>query len=60
MQVHTERRTPGTDRRQFNLPSEAILGLSNEIAFGASTHDGNGTYDPNDPYWEPVNGQDDA
>ena len=58
MQVHTERRT-GKDRRQFNRSSDAILGSCSEIVFGTSTHDGNGTYDPNDPYWEPVKGQDD-
>ncbi len=63
MQVHNEahsERRSGSERRKFGRSA----GISaselhwNGISFDPTT-DGEGTYDPYDPYWEPLKGQDD-
>ena len=54
MQIHLERRT-GTDRRHIERFS-AIPHGQDPHWFEAS---GDEPYDPIDPYWEPVKGQDD-
>ena len=61
MQNHFERRT-GTDRRAMKLSSTTSIGqesLWNETSGGGMFGDGDHTYDPFDPYWEPLKGQDD-
>ncbi|MBS1229188.1 MAG: hypothetical protein H6R17_2465 [Proteobacteria bacterium] len=54
MQTHFERRT-GTDRRGANR-SAGTEWRWYETSLGTSA---GGEYDPYDPYWEPVIGQDD-
>ena len=59
MQIQIERRS-GSDRRQHHPSVAGGYGSDarwNGISFDPTT-DGDGTYDPYDPYWEPVKGQD--
>ncbi len=61
MQINSERRT-GADRRQIKLSSSATLGPErrwHEASLGSMAGNGDEIYDPYDPYWEPVSGQDD-
>jgi hypothetical protein len=55
MQIHFERRT-GSDRRGANRSTAATEWRWYEGALGTLA---GGSYDPYDPYWEPVIGQDD-
>ncbi len=55
MQINSERRT-GADRRGANRSAAGVEWRWYESSLGTSA---GGEYDPYDPYWEPVNGQDD-
>ena len=55
MQIHFERRT-GTDRRSNNRSTTGPEWRWYESSLGTPA---GGSYDPYDPYWEPVKGQDD-
>jgi len=57
MQIHLERRT-GTDRREIRL-SGGHEWPGSEASLGSQAGDDTEIYDPYDPYWEPVKGQDD-
>ena len=61
MQVHSERRS-GAERRQDTrystpAPGPDLRGYGAALGIGAAG--GDDAYDPYDPYWEPVKGQDD-
>ena len=61
MQNYFERRA-GTDRRAVKLFTSSGIGIDSawqEPYPGAMFGDGETTYDPYDPYWEPIKGQDD-
>ena len=55
MSTHFERRT-GADRRGTDRAAAGSEWRWYESSLGTSA---GGVYDPYDPYWEPVNGQDD-
>ncbi len=60
MRVQLERRS-GTDRRQISQFAAVIPGPGRrwyEASFGPPSEGGMESYDPRDPYWEPMRDQD--